>query len=61
MSVRRLPSSFNIRKTALAVSLFSSLVSTQSWAEPVGYSIPPGSLATAINQFAIASGVTRKQ
>lgn len=58
MSVRRLPSPFNLRKTALAVSLFSSLISPHSWAEPVGYSIPPGSLATALNQFAIASGVT---
>ncbi|MEX3776635.1 TonB-dependent siderophore receptor [Pseudomonas sp. MYb118] len=58
MSVRIYPSSLNMRKTALAVSLFSSLISANTWAEPVGYNIPTGSLATAINQFAATSGIT---
>lgn len=46
-----------IRQTALAVSFAGSLLGTaHAWAEPVGYSIPAGSLAHALDQFADASG-----
>lgn len=58
MSACHPPSPLRMRKTVIAVSLFSSLVSTATWAAPVGYSIPAGSLANAIDQFAAASGVT---
>lgn len=52
------PSAISIRQAALAVSLSGSLLAgANAWAEPVGYSIPAGSLATAIDQFAAASGV----
>ncbi|MDR6711627.1 outer membrane receptor for ferric coprogen and ferric-rhodotorulic acid [Pseudomonas hunanensis] len=49
---------FSIRQTALAISLSSSMMTgANAWAAPVSYSIPAGSLATVVNQFATASGV----
>lgn len=48
-----------IRHAALSLSLSGSLLALPSaWAEPLGYDIPAGSLATALSQFAAASGVT---
>jgi len=53
------PLARSIRQAALTLSLCGSLLTTASaWAEPLSYSIPAGSLAAAISQFAAASGVT---
>lgn len=49
----------SIRRAALTLGLSGSLlVTTNAWAEPLSYSIPAGSLAAALSQFAAASGVT---
>lgn len=57
MSARFSSPATRIRQTALAVSFAGSLLGTaHAWAEPVGYSIPAGSLAHALDQFADASG-----
>ncbi|MEN5144237.1 TonB-dependent siderophore receptor [Pseudomonas juntendi] len=49
----------SIRRAALAFSLSGSLLAATSvHADAVSYSIPAGSLANALNQFASASGVT---
>jgi outer membrane receptor for ferric coprogen and ferric-rhodotorulic acid len=49
----------SIRRAALTLGLSGSLlVTTSAWAEPLSYSIPAGSLAAALSQFAAASGVT---
>ncbi|MFF5864462.1 TonB-dependent siderophore receptor [Pseudomonas sp. NPDC012596] len=48
----------SIRRAALAISLSSSLLAANSaHAQAISYSIPAGSLATAVNQFANASAV----
>lgn len=48
-----------LRQAAFALSFSASLlVSSDALAEPVQYSIAPGTLADAISQFASASGVT---
>ncbi|MGN0922919.1 TonB-dependent siderophore receptor [Ectopseudomonas mendocina] len=53
------PLARNIRRAALMLSLSGSLLTTASaWAAPLSYSIPAGSLAAALSQFAAASGVT---
>lgn len=56
MSARFTPLAVNVRQAALAIGLSGSLLGS-AWAAPVSYSIPAGSLATAINAFAKASGV----
>lgn len=58
MSACPSPLARSIRQAALALSLSGSLLATSAWAEPVAYSIPAGSLAAALSQFAAASGVT---
>lgn len=59
MSASPFPLARSIRQAALALSLSGSLLATTSaWAEPLSYSIPAGSLAAALSQFAAASGVT---
>lgn len=59
MSASPSPLARSIRQAALALSLSGSLLATASaWAEPLSYSIPAGSLAAALSQFASASGVT---
>lgn len=59
MSACPSPLARSIRQAALALSLSGSLLATATaWAEPVSYSIPAGSLAAALSQFAAASGVT---
>lgn len=59
MSTRPSPLARSIRHAALALSLCGSALATSAaWAEPLAYSIPAGSLAAAISQFAAASGVT---
>lgn len=59
MSARPSPLARSIRHAALALSLCgSALANSAAWAEPLAYSIPAGSLAAAISQFAAASGVT---
>jgi len=58
MSARFASSAPRFRQAALAVSLSSTLLTTATvWAEPVAYSIPAGSLASAMKKFATASGV----
>lgn len=47
-----------LRKAALVFGLSGSLLANSVWAEPVSYNIAAGSLASAINQFAMASGMT---
>ncbi|RWU22809.1 TonB-dependent siderophore receptor [Pseudomonas alkylphenolica] len=47
-----------LRPAALTLSLAGSLLAlTPAWAKPLAYDIPAGSLATALSQFAAASGV----
>lgn len=59
MSASPSPLARSIRQAVLALSLSGSLLATASaWAEPLSYSIPAGSLAAALSQFAAASGVT---
>ncbi|WP_212629359.1 TonB-dependent receptor [Pseudomonas sp. KB-10] len=59
MSACPSPLARSIRQAALTLSLSGSLLVTASaWAEPLSYSIPAGSLAAALSQFAAASGVT---
>ena len=49
----------SIRRAALTLSLSGSLlVTTSAWSAPLSYSIPAGSLAAALSQFAADSGVT---
>lgn len=53
------PLAISVRQATLAVGLSGAmLVGANAWADPVAYSIPAGSLAAAINQFATVSGVT---
>ncbi|HEY1027985.1 MAG TPA: TonB-dependent siderophore receptor [Pseudomonas sp.] len=59
MSVCPSPLPRSIRQAALALSLSGSLlVTATALAEPSHYSISAGSLATALSEFAAASGVT---
>lgn len=59
MSASRTSLARRFRKAALALSLCSaSLATPTAWAAPQRYAIPAGSLASAISQFAAASGVT---
>ncbi|BAP45377.1 TonB-dependent siderophore receptor [Pseudomonas sp. StFLB209] len=53
------PLAISVRQATLAAGLSGAmLVGVNAWADPVAYSIPAGSLAAAINQFATVSGVT---
>lgn len=58
MSACPSPLARSIRHAALALSLSGPLLAASAWAEPIAYSIPAGSLASALSQFAAASGVT---
>lgn len=58
MSACLSPLARSIRHAALALSLSGPLLAAPAWAEPIAYSIPAGSLASALSQFAAASGVT---
>ncbi|MFB4391839.1 MULTISPECIES: TonB-dependent siderophore receptor [unclassified Pseudomonas] len=59
MSARRTSLASSIRQATLALSLCSATLATSTaWAAPQRYDIPAGSLASAISQFAAASGVT---
>ncbi|MGE7992505.1 TonB-dependent siderophore receptor [Pseudomonas sp. NPDC089554] len=59
MSARRTSLASSIRQATLALSLCGAALATPAaWADPQRYDIPAGSLASAISQFAAASGVT---
>ncbi|WP_194790940.1 TonB-dependent siderophore receptor [Pseudomonas sp. UFMG81] len=59
MFVSRTSLACSIRQATIALSLCgAALVTSTAWAAPQRYDIPAGSLASAISQFAAASGLT---